>query len=439
VFLGYRIPPACPYDARPMIGSEIEQNRHEDRHFSGREVCTRCRRPASGCYCAHITPIDTRTRLVLLQHPRERYVAIGTAHMASLCLTNSELHVGLDWSRSESLSRALSDPARPPILLYPGEGAIDIVESPPPGPVTLVVVDGTWAQTKKVVRTNPVLAALPRYAFVPPRPSEYRIRKEPDDASVATIEALVHALTALEGDETRFAALLAPFRAMIDYQIECQDRFRGARSRHAKRRERFRRMRVPRVLSERLHDVVCVAAEANSWPYMARGAGYADELVHWAAHRPATGETMTFVVAPRDGLAPGTASHTRLDEATLRAGGTLDELHARWRAFARDSDVICSWGRYETNLFAASGGWLPGGHLDLRHVARDVANDSVGTLAHYRDSLAREAAGEDVRNAALLSLVPGRAGYKLQAVADVIASFVALHAAAVSAAGNAAP
>jgi DTW domain-containing protein YfiP len=408
-----------------MLENAVEQNRRRDRLFSGREICARCRRPARGCYCAHIEPIDTRTRLVLLQHPRERYVAIGTAHMASLCLTNSELHVGVDWSRSEPLARALSNPERPPILLYPGAGAIDIVASPPPGPVTLVVVDGTWAQTKKVVRTNPVLAALPRYAFAPPKPSEYRIRKEPDDASVATIEAIVHALSALEGDGARFATLLAPFRAMIDFQIECEERLQGARTRHAKRRARHRRMRVPRVLSECLHDVVCVAGEANSWPYAMRSSdpSYADELVHWAAYRPATGESMTFVVAPRSPIAPGTTLHTRLDDATLRGGGTLAELHARWRAFVRETDVICSWGRYETDLFATSGGWFPGGHLDLRRVARDVSPGTVGTLAQYRESVAGALGNGGDTNAALVSLVPGRAGHKLRAIGDVILAF----------------
>ncbi len=422
-----------------MLGSEVEQNRQRHRLHEGRAVCERCRRPAEGCYCAHITPVDTRTRLVLLQHPRERYVAIGTAHMASLCLTNSELHVGIDWSRSTALAAALSDPARPPILLYPGEGAIDITKSPPPGPVTLVVVDGTWSQTKKVVRTNPVLAALPRYAFVPPQPSEYRIRKEPDDASVATIEALVHALTALEGDAARFATLLAPFRAMIDFQLACEERFRGTASRHAKRRARVRRMRVPRVLSERLEDVVCVAAEANAWPYAVRAQNpdLRDELVQWVAYRPATGETLDFVVAPRRTIAPGTTGHTRLDEATLRAGGTPEELRARWRAFARDTDVICSWGRYETNLFAATGGWLPAAHLDLRHVARDIAHGSVGTLAHFCETVA-DGREDRALGTAVLARIPGRAGDKLRAIADVIASFVAIHADAVNAARSAA-
>jgi len=72
--------------------------------------------------------------------------------MASLCLANSELHVGVHWRGSPALARALSDASRPPALLYPGPGAIDILRHPPSGPVTLIVVDGTWWQAKKVLR-----------------------------------------------------------------------------------------------------------------------------------------------------------------------------------------------------------------------------------------------------------------------------------------------
>nr|MDQ3300003.1 DTW domain-containing protein [Myxococcota bacterium] len=46
----------------------------------------RCRRPQVVCYCAALPRIDTSTRVVILQHPRERDMAIGTARMASLCL-----------------------------------------------------------------------------------------------------------------------------------------------------------------------------------------------------------------------------------------------------------------------------------------------------------------------------------------------------------------
>jgi len=175
-------------------------------------MCARCRRPVSVCYCPALPRIETATKIVILQHPRERDMPIGTARMASLCLPQAELHVGVRWTDSAPLARALGDPTRPPILLYPGPGARDILREPPRGPVTLVVVDGTWAQAKTVVRDNPVLHALPRYAFATPEPSQYRIRREPRAEYVSTIEALMHVLGVLEGEPARFRSLLDPLR-----------------------------------------------------------------------------------------------------------------------------------------------------------------------------------------------------------------------------------
>ncbi len=383
------------------------------RAFEPRAVCAACRRPESVCYCAHVTPIATTTRVVLLQHPRERDVPIGTARMASLCLPNSEIHVGVHWRGSTALARALSDPSRPAVLLYPGEGAIDVVRDPPKGPVTLVVVDGTWWQTKKVVRENPELAALPRYAFTPPSPSEYRIRREPNETCVSTIEALVHVLGALEGDGERFRALLAPFRAMVDAQIACAERFQGGRLRHKHKRapKPPRRPQVPAILRERANDLVCVAGEANAWPYCARqsGAVYEDEIVHWVARRLSTGETFDVVAAPKNPLAPRTPAYVGLDAERLASGGTMDDLLARWRAFVRDTDVVCSWGRYGTALFAAAGGHFPEARLDLRHVARVFAKGKVGTLD---DFVARS--GVDAPHWAT-----GRAGVRLGQVSSI--------------------
>src|SRR5688572_29948824 len=153
-----------------------------------RAVCARCRRPEQVCYCAHVTPLETKTKVVILQHPRERDVPINTARIAALCLPGSELHVGVRWNKP------LGTPDRPPVLLYPGPGAIDIERDPPKGPVTLVVLDGTWWQARKLVRANPEIARLPRYAFRPDQPSTYRIRKEPQADYVSTIEALAHLL-----------------------------------------------------------------------------------------------------------------------------------------------------------------------------------------------------------------------------------------------------
>ena len=408
--------------------------------FEPRAVCPRCERPTVVCYCAHLTSIDTKTHVVLLQHPREEDMAIGTARMASLCLPNSELHVGVDFQTSPALRRALSDPERPAALLYPSDGAVDVLTDPPRGPITLVVVDGTWWQARKLVRVNPEIAKLPRYAFRAPTPSEYRIRKEPDEAYVSTIEALVHVLGVLEGDPEKLRALLVPFRAMIDKQILFASTVRGARVRHNKGPAPPKRPRIPTALAERRGSIVCVTGEANAWPYRTKElrTEHREELVHWIAHRPATGETLDLIVRPRNPLAPSTPPHVGLSAEALMDGVSLDELFARWRAFVRDDDVVCSWGHYAIGIFGgcsitrADGAdpssarpnegpaeptgpaVMPKTRLDLRQVARVLMRGRVGTMDAVLEKLALD-------KATVGTLGRGRAGIRAAQLAAIAA------------------
>ena len=388
--------------------------------FEPRPVCPRCRRPARVCYCAHLSTIETATRVVLLQHPRERDVAIGTARMATLCLPNSELHVGVDWQCSPELTRALSDPARPAALLYPGEGAIDVTEHPPEGPITLVVVDGTWWQARKLVRQNPRIAALPRYAFVPAAPSEYRIRREPKDTYVSTIEALAHVLGVLEKDPLRFEALLHPFRAMIDAQIDHQQRLHGARARRAQKPIRKPwRPHLPAILRDRPGDLVLVLGEANAWPVRAetQTPAHPDELVQWIACRVTTGEVFERVIAPTQPLGPNTLEHTRLPAPLLEGGCSVTALLQAWSQFLRPSDIVCWWGHHAKALFTSAGGALPPEELDLRHIARSFTRGKLGTL----EELATRWTGSPVTT----TLGAGRAGTRLAQLAAVTRYLIA--------------
>ncbi len=349
-----------------------------------RAVCPRCRRPRSVCYCEHLASIATRTRVVFLQHPRERDMAIGTARMASLCLPNSELHVGVHWDGTPALARALGDPKRPAALLYPGVGARDILVDPPKTPITLIVVDGTWSQAKKLVRSNPALAALPRYAFVPPGPSEYRIRREPQDDYVSTIEALVHVLGALEGDADRFEALLRPFRAMVDTQLDHIARVNHRRVRTAPRRERAR-PQLPELLRTRGDDVVCVFGDANGWPFDSprRRPSGLGELLRWVALRVATVELFTATVAPDGALAAGTAAQLELDAAALEAGRPRAAFVADWQAFVRPDDILCAWGDHSLRLLADAGVPADRTVFDLRRVAAGWDSARPGAVEQY--------------------------------------------------------
>ena len=83
-----------------------------------RELCLRCRRPASHCWCAQLPCLVTRTRVVIVQHPRERTVAIGTARMAHLALEGSLLIEGLRLDDHPALTPLLAADAHAAVL-YP--------------------------------------------------------------------------------------------------------------------------------------------------------------------------------------------------------------------------------------------------------------------------------------------------------------------------------
>ncbi len=329
---------------------------------------------------------------------------IGTARMAHLCLPNSELHVGLDWDDCSDLLSALSNPLRPAMLLYPNEKALDVGAELPRGPLTLVVVDGTWSLTKKMVRQNTVLSRLPRLSFQPSSPSNYRIRREPSPHCVSTIEALALALGRLEGDPDRFMQLLTPFQWMVDRHLELRERKRTFPCRHVINKRRT--LNIPEALRERQSDIVCVVGEANAWPYCAGGARrvYPDELVHWVAQRMVGGEPFEYIVAPRYPLAPNTSKHVALSPERLQAGGSVEELCARWRNFVRETDILCSWGCYATGLLASDRGFLPPLRYDLRQLAKHLLKRKLGTM----DQLFACVGEEDAPN-----LASGRAGKRL--------------------------
>ena len=112
-----------------------------------------------------------------------------------------------------------------------------------------------------------------------------RIRLEPQRHwEVNTPGELGKVLSVLEDDPHSFRALLAPFRAMVDAQIEAQATRPGRRYRKP-RRPRPLHERLPPALTDRFADLVLVGAEANAWPYASR-AEVPDELVQWIAVRP---------------------------------------------------------------------------------------------------------------------------------------------------------
>jgi len=317
--------------------------------------------------------------VVILQHPRESDVPINTARIAELALSNSTLHVGVDFSQDRELRQTLESSEAPPVLLFPGPGSRDLATEGPEGPVTLVVIDGTWWQASKIFKENPFLRDLPRYGLATGQESRYRIRREPAAHCLSTIEALSAALGVLEGLPNGVPSLLEPFDAMVETQLTFVAREKRPRHRHGViARER---PLVAPVLSERPESLVIGYGEANAWPYGAVDAR-APEIVHWAAIRPATGERFEAFVATEGPLAPSFELHSRLLASAVANGEPRAAFLARFAAFLLPNDVLACWGFYASELLRGEGLELPQ-RLDLREAAIHALGRRVGQLDDY--------------------------------------------------------
>ncbi|MBN0978265.1 MULTISPECIES: DTW domain-containing protein [Pseudomonas] len=181
-----------------------------------RPQCPRCLRPTTHCLCALIPNLDSRTRVLLLQHPSEVNHALNTARLAALGLVNAQLVVGEVF---EDLQNLLNPPGYQARLLFPAEDAQPLqAYSPSDEPLLLVVPDGTWRKARKLLHLNPLLAALPRVTLAAGAVSRYRLRKAPGPGALSTVEAIVQALQVLEAPQS-FEPLLRPFEALIEGQI----------------------------------------------------------------------------------------------------------------------------------------------------------------------------------------------------------------------------
>lgn len=169
-----------------------------------RAVCPRCERPAPTCLCAAMpAPVAIRTELLILQHPAEAGHAKNTAAFLTLGLSPAARLL-----RGEAFDASLAGPGT--ALLYPGE-----VAAPPPADLSrLILLDGSWRQSRRLLAANPWLATLPRLAL-PPQPGRYAIRRAHRPGQLSTLEAGLHALALLEGGAERFEPLWAAFDAFV--------------------------------------------------------------------------------------------------------------------------------------------------------------------------------------------------------------------------------
>jgi DTW domain-containing protein YfiP len=195
---------------------------------TGRLVCERCLRPRNTCICHWIVATLPLVELLILQHPLEVHQAKGSARLLHLSLNGSQLLTGEIFDDAY-LERELYCGGKTPILLYPENPvAGDLLRSPPaltpdilaqPERLRLVVLDGTWRKSRKMLYQNRLLQELPRLPLSDMPASHYRIRKAHKPDQLSTLEASCQALIQLEDDAEKYQPLLNAFDGFIDQQL----------------------------------------------------------------------------------------------------------------------------------------------------------------------------------------------------------------------------
>jgi DTW domain-containing protein YfiP len=203
--------------------------------------CEQCDKPRAICVCDRTVPLETRTEVLVLEHPQERREVLASAPLVRLSLPRATVRVGLSWPSLSaalgrdvdakrwgilylgSLRKPLTDAqrAKPFVLLDRNGDEI----APRPGVLQgIVVLDGTWSQAKTIWWRNPWMLKLNRVVLHPREPSAYgRLRAQSQREHVSTIEAVADTLDALGESHDVKAQLVRLFRTMVQRARDAQN------------------------------------------------------------------------------------------------------------------------------------------------------------------------------------------------------------------------
>ncbi|MFT5589062.1 MAG: DTW domain-containing protein YfiP [Bradyrhizobium sp.] len=183
-----------------------------------RAHCARCLRPQTTCICVWITPVAVSTEVVILQHPLETGNAKGSARLLHLSLSGSHLVQGETFTEAQWQALLAG---RHTVLLYPDQPGSTASPSPAGTDLTqlrVIVLDGTWRKSRKMLHRDPRLQQLPRLALQDAPASRYHIRKARRADQLSTLEATCHALLQLGEPAGELQRLLHAFDGFVAQQ-----------------------------------------------------------------------------------------------------------------------------------------------------------------------------------------------------------------------------
>ena len=159
------------------------------------------------CICSHIPTLNPSMELIIVRHWKERLKPSNTARLVSHAIPSLRLFdYGAPGEVWDPTAIDLSHAA----LLFPDDDAPQVSQ-----PSRIIIVDGSWAQARKLINRISGLKDLPRFAIEPTLQPRVRLRTPPSPHHVSTIEAVAAIL-----DKTEGAGTGDSLRALFDRAVE---------------------------------------------------------------------------------------------------------------------------------------------------------------------------------------------------------------------------
>lgn len=159
----------------------------------------------SHCLCEYAKPeIESGIKFLFLMHPKEaKHQRTGTGRLCKIALRDSEIIVGLDFSKNERFNQLINDKNYFPLVMYPGddawtakrEGFREAVGS---RKLLVILIDATWFCAKKIIEHNPFLLTLPKVSFYGTYRSIFTFKREPKPEYISTIETCYYFIKELQ-------------------------------------------------------------------------------------------------------------------------------------------------------------------------------------------------------------------------------------------------
>lgn len=170
--------------------------------------CQGCGLSDSLCVCSSLPVLAPATRIVILAHRVELAKSTNTGRLVARMLGERavlQLH-DAEWQPELSSQGAY--------VLFPADDAQPL-EHVADRIQTLIVPDGTWAQTRRLARKHPGCKDLPKVCLTDAPRSAYALRRARLHGGLCTLEAVAHALRVLEGN-TCADTLMTVFASWVE-------------------------------------------------------------------------------------------------------------------------------------------------------------------------------------------------------------------------------